>query len=226
METKNSPNLNFESELAEAGSYSKIIGFDEVGRGALAGPVYVSAVLIDISALTMESIPEGLQDSKLIKPKHRLPISEEVKRVFPVYGTGYSSASFVDGHGIIESLSVAALSAFSLLSDRASQANVHFSPQDTALLLDGSHDWLSTKLSEWDIYTRVKGDKECVSMAAASIIAKVERDTYMDQISREAGLDVYGWESNKGYGSKNHQLAISQFGASREHRKSWITRFL
>lgn len=224
--TDNFPNLDFELSLSSSGEYDFIIGFDEVGRGALAGPVYVAAVLLDMRMPQNLEIPEGLRDSKLIREKDRPIVCHSTEIAFPIYGISGRPASEIDREGITNSLNLAAMASLEEVLSKATSENTAVTPSNAALLLDGSHDWLSPTLPEWDVYTRVKGDKECVSMAAASIIAKVRRDTYMVELAQEESLSVYGWESNKGYGSKKHQEAIGEFGPTSEHRATWIQRFI
>ena len=89
------------------------------------------------------------------------------------------------------------------------------------MLLDGSHDWLSPALARpLPVHTRVKADRDCVSVAAASVVAKVYRDRIM--IEADARHPGYGWTGNKGYGSAGHFAAIAELGASEFHRRTWL----
>jgi len=213
-----------------AGSYYYVVGLDEVGRGALAGPAVVAAVLLPASVvLAPEAIPEGLRDSKLIPEKQRLSVAERVSGQYPAHGVGVSPAGLIDSRGITYSLASAAETAFheALSKHKSTETNLPDpTPDNTVLLLDGSHDWLSAVVPGWDVLTRVKGDKECASMAAASILAKVFRDSYMKQIPESLNEDIYGWSKNKGYGSQQHRNAIKLYGPHEEHRLTWIKRFL
>ena len=221
----NSPTFTWELSLLENTQYEFIIGFDEVGRGALAGPVVVAGVLLKSEQLQGE-IPEGLKDSKLISEKKRPIILEAVRELFPIHALADSSAEQVDSEGIIASLASAAkrsldiiLAAYST-SDGAEMPN----PSNTLLLLDGSHNWLTEVLPEWDSMTKVKGDRDCVSMAAASLIAKVYRDELMIDLSKQEKYAGYAWEKNKGYGAKAHYEGINLYGVSDKHRASWIKK--
>lgn len=218
-----SPSFGWEFSLLNDSHYDYIIGFDEVGRGAIAGPVVVAAALISRESIS-SPIPEGLKDSKLISEKQRPIVLEAVQQAYPIWGIAESPASLIDESGIIRSLAAAAASAHMQVLERARStvSPVELSPANTLLLLDGSHNWLNTVLPEWDSMTKVKGDRDCVSMAAASLIAKVYRDNLMVKLSEDPEYSEYGWGKNKGYGAKIHYEGIKAKGLTDLHRKSWI----
>lgn len=188
-----------------------VIGLDEVGRGAIAGPVAVGAHAV--LAGTAE-FPEGLRDSKLLSEKKREAIAPLVT-TWGLGSVGFASAEEIDEHGITAMLGEAARRA---LLDLHAQGI----PVDSALIiLDGAHDWLSPVLrAPLNIVTRVGADRACASVAAASVRAKVERDRVM----REAhdAHPNYGWASNKGYGSAAHYAGIHEHGLTELHRHTWI----
>lgn len=204
------PSLAFEAACFGAGS-PLVIGVDEVGRGALAGPVAVGAHVVLAGARTF---PEGLRDSKLLSEKRREALAPRVAE-WGAGAVGYGTAAEIETHGITAMLGRAARRA--LLELRAGGVDV----EAALILVDGSHDWLSPQLrSPLNVQTRVGADRSCASVAAASVRAKVARDALM----REAheSHPVYGWVSNKGYGSRAHYDGIAAFGLTELHRASWI----
>ncbi|RLP75044.1 ribonuclease HII [Mycetocola tolaasinivorans] len=192
-----------------------VIGCDEVGRGAVAGPVAVGmAVFIP----GLGTPPDGLRDSKLVSEKKRIVLEPLVRVWAPLHAVGMASAEEVDAIGIVPALALAGKRALGIL--HAAGADV----AGATILLDGSHDWLSPGLaSPLDVRTRVKADRDCVSVAAASIIAKVERDTLMQE--QDAAFPQYGWASNKGYGSPTHLEALRQHGLTPQHRATWLSAY-
>lgn len=210
------PTLLLERELFRDGA-TLVIGCDEVGRGAIAGPVAVGlgAFLPDVGEM-----PKGLRDSKLISEKRRDALHPEVLAWAPHSAVGLADNAEVDAIGIVAGLGLAAVRGLESLV----LAGV---PVESAIVvLDGSHDWLTPALGEWPassrprVITRVKGDRDCATVAAASVLAKVHRDRIM--IEADAQHPGYEWSSNKGYASATHYAAISQLGASALHRWSWL----
>lgn len=204
------PTLEFERECFAAGA-TLVIGIDEVGRGAVAGPV---AVGVQAVLAGVDTFPEGLRDSKLLSEKRREAIAPLV-REWGAGAVGFGSAEEIDARGIGAMLGEAARRA--LLELHAAGV-----PVDRAvILLDGSHDWLSPALrNPLDVRTRVGADRSCASVAAASVRAKVRRDAVMRE-AHEAHPE-YGWASNKGYGSRAHYDGIAQHGLTELHRRTWI----
>ena len=204
------PTLESEFEHFAQGA-ELIIGVDEVGRGAIAGPVAVGVHVVQHGTTTF---PEGLRDSKLLTEPHRQEMYPHVT-AWGAGAVGYGSADEIDAHGITRMLGEAARRALRELY----RARV---PVERAvILLDGQHDWITPVLrAPLDVRTRVRADRECASVAAASIRAKVARDTLM----REAHTTHphYSWDSNKGYGAKAHYSGIDAFGLTILHRKTWI----
>ncbi len=207
------PDLRVERGLLRAGA-RVVVGMDEVGRGALAGPVSVGAVAVDLST---RSCPPGVADSKLLRPAARQALLPALGRWGLARAVGHASAAEVDEVGIIGALRLAgrrALAAMALDVD--------------TVLLDGSHDWLSAEqtlfsaaddLDALRVHTLVKADQRCSSVAAASILAKCERDAMMAE--HDARRPGYGWAGNKGYGAPDHLEALAVLGPSELHRRSW-----
>ncbi len=188
-----------------------VIGIDEVGRGAIAGPVAVGvhAVVADV----ME-FPIGLRDSKLLSEKRRESLAPLVAQ-WGAGAVGFAAAEEIDANGITAMLGAAARRALLELHRLGTRV-------DRALiLLDGAHDWLTPVLrSPLNVVTKVGADRACASVAAASVRAKVERDAVM----READISHphYAWASNKGYGAAAHYAGIELHGVTDFHRKTWV----
>jgi ribonuclease HII len=205
------PTLDVERRLHSEGA-RYVIGCDEVGRGAIAGPVAVGLCVVDLSVGPM---PKGLRDSKLLAEKRREELAPLAAQWVLHSAVGLASADEVDRIGIIACLGLAAKRALTMLHESGARV------AESVVLLDGSHNWLSPALSSpLAVETRVKADRDCGSVAAASVIAKVHRDRLM--IDRHAVTPGYGWASNKGYGSADHYAAIDTLGPSDIHRLTWL----
>ncbi|WP_058726670.1 ribonuclease HII [Curtobacterium luteum] len=211
------PSLRVEKRLLGEGRVT-VIGMDEVGRGAIAGPVAVgvAAVTLDIGR-----VPQGLADSKLLSAVRRDALVPVVRRWAPT-AVGMASAEVVDRQGIVPALGQAGAAALArLVADGVSL-------DGAVVVLDGSFDWLSRAVpaallagvDPLDVVVRVKADRDCASVAAASVVAKVARDALMVAAHDEA--PHYAWASNKGYGSTAHYDGIRSVGAHALHRKSWL----
>jgi ribonuclease HII len=219
---------------------------DEVGRGALAGPVSVGVVVVDVRTRTA---PAGVRDSKLLTAAAREALAPRLRRWALSHGVGHAEPEEVDRHGIIAALGLAGRRALAAL------------PQvPTCVLLDGSHDWLSPPRPRGAIprqeevlfeiadagvpagppgpamplrlpaptvplacdprvLTLVKADLRCAAVAAASVLAKVERDAIM--VERSARHPEYRWHENKGYSAPEHAEALRRFGPCDQHRRTW-----
>jgi ribonuclease HII len=210
-------NFAFESALLRD-KYDYIIAIDEVGRGAIAGPVVVGATVVD--ATLEATMPEGIRDSKLIPEKQRAGYLERASQWVLGGAVGRVDASEVDSFGITHSLASAASRAISQLEDIIPEIK----SSRTIILLDGSHNWLESLNLPYFTITKVKADLECASVSAASILAKVYRDKVMVEKSAEIN-DIYHWTSNKGYGAKSHYEAIAEHGVLEGwHRVTWINK--
>jgi ribonuclease HII len=221
--------LAHESLLWDAGALI-VAGIDEVGRGALAGPVSVGVVAVT----RCQTWPDGLADSKELPVPARLAMADALLGFGIGRAVGHSTAAEVDDRGIIGALRLAATRALATL------ALSGIAPD--AILLDGRHDWLTEP--EPDLFAEltvagaravrqpgdpepasapvtmvVKGDGLCASIAAASVLAKVERDALMR--AAHAEHPHYGWDGNKGYGAAEHLEALRTRGPSPLHRVSW-----
>ena len=205
------PTRDVELELLAAGARF-VIGCDEVGRGAIAGPVAVGLAAV---AQDLGEHPAGLRDSKLLSEKRREAIAPAAAGWARASAVGFASAAEVDELGIIASLGLAGRRALIELHE------IGVAIADSVVLLDGSHDWVTPALnSPLRVVTRVKADRDCAAVAAASVIAKVRRDRIM--IEADAACPGYGWSGNKGYGSSAHFAAIAELGTTSLHRLTWL----
>ena len=195
------PSLREEAALREQG-FSLIAGLDEVGRGPLAGPV-VAGVAILPPGLTGRWV-RMVRDSKLLTPVEREQVLPHLRRAALGLEVGVSSSEEVDRWGIVAATHIAMERALDALSLR---------PQ--FLLLDGLP-ILSLGVPQRAI---VKGDARCLSIAAASIAAKVARDRMMCE--EAATYPGYGFEAHKGYGTRSHLRALERLGPCRIHRRSF-----
>lgn len=204
------PTLEFEETLFAAGA-KLVIGCDEVGRGAIAGPVAVGLCAIDGS----RPMPVGLRDSKMLSEKRREALAPVAADWAVNWAVGLASAQEVDGLGITACLGLAGKRALTML--HAGGVSI----LNSVILLDGHQDWLNPALATpLRVHTRVKADRDCGSVAAASVLAKVHRDRLM--IVADAEKPGYGWSGNKGYGSAGHFAAIERLGTTDQHRLSWL----
>jgi ribonuclease HII len=220
------PDLRVEKELLRTGC-GRLAAMDEVGRGALAGPVTVGVVVVTTG---IGRVPAGLRDSKLLTPAARMQLVRPVRRWAVEWAVGHASAAEIDACGIMAGLRIAARRALAQLSG----------PVD-AVLLDGNHDYLNPPVqaalfddgrpalaivapdvAEWSylpVHLRIKADLRCAGVAGASVLAKTERDALM--VSYADGYPAYNWAVNKGYATPEHLTALAEHGPCDQHRRSW-----
>ncbi len=199
------PDLAFERRIWRGG-IQYIAGLDEAGRGALAGPVAVGAVILpEQRRARAAAILQGVRDSKLMTPAEREAAAPRIQAYALAWAVGFASAAEIDTDGIVCATRLAAMRA------------LHQLPIFPNFLLTD----FRLELPELDIAQAalVKGDARCLSIAAASVLAKTARDTLM----REMDLQVpgYGLGQHKGYGTAAHVMAIQQLGQSAIHRRSF-----
>lgn len=220
MSSKPSPTIEFERSIADR---RYLIGIDEVGRGAIAGPVAVGAFAVDLSKLNENSIPPKLKDSKLMTEKARNEVFLELENRSPGYAVGYVEAKVIDEQGIVWSLANAAVDALKKLAE-LHEIKQAMAENQVAILLDGTHNWLESVVSRIPITVRPKADRDCFSVSAAAVLAKVSRDRLMVQLAES--YPHFGLDGHKGYASAAHIAAIREHGPSEIHRVSWLTRIL
>src|ERR1043165_2339393 len=203
------PDLFYETNLWSY--YQTIAGLDEAGRGALAGPVAVGAVILpnDDPAALLQALA-GVRDSKQMTPLERESLVPRIKEVALTWSVGFSSAEEIDTLGIVPATRLAALRALQILS---------LTPE--YLLTD-----FRLELPQLDIpqTALVKGDALCLSIAAASVLAKTARDELMRELDLQ--YQGYGLGKHKGYGTRSHRSALKRMGASPIHRKSFQVKEL
>lgn len=190
--------LFFEHQ-AKGRGYRAIAGVDEAGRGPLAGPVVAAAVILPAQF----DLP-GLNDSKKLSAKKRESLYPEICQQAVTFGIGVSSVDEIDRINILQATLLAMQRAISRLT-----------PAPDHLLIDG----ITQLPLDIPQQTLKQGDSRSLSIAAASVIAKVVRDRIM--LSFDLQLPVYGFSQHKGYGTLQHRQAISHYGPSRQHRKTF-----
>lgn len=275
------PTLDLERAIAEQG-YDVIVGFDEVGRGSLAGPVMVGAAAIwardlggfsgvrggesagrgesgesgDLDGAEAEAaggasgagvapleVPKGVADSKMLTERKREAIFDELEQWCAAWAVGAASNTEIDEWGISYALGVAALRALAEVERKlgvgggesagiagSSESSEALNNLKIGAILDGPNDYITKALNTFDapdvpipadVTCKVKGDRYCVAVAAAAVIAKVTRDRLMVELGAQPQYEPYEWAHNKGYGSAAHRDAIAEFGPSDLHRLSW-----
>jgi len=192
------PDYSFETELRERGIL-RVAGVDEVGRGPLAGPVTAAAVVLDPAR-----IPEGLNDSKKLSEKKRVALLAELEACAEIC-VAQASVEEIDELNILRASHLAMERAVAGLS----------TPPDHCLI-DGN---MIPRGLTIPATTVVKGDARSVSIAAASIAAKIARDMIMRDLEQQ--FPGYGWAQNAGYPSKSHISALQALGVTPHHRKSF-----
>ncbi len=197
---------SFQRKFAQECGASVVVGLDEVGRGSVAGPLAVGAVILPDEP----QIPL-LNDSKQLEPALREEIACRIKEIALAYTVQYVSPHDIDANGMTVSLMRAFSAAVAAIEQQGVSVDL--------LLLDGNP--LHFDKRERNI---VKGDAKCASIAAASVIAKVERDALMVSLSKE--YPQYGWDQCKGYASAAHIQAIREYGLSPYHRATFCQSFL
>jgi ribonuclease HII len=207
MTGNNPPTLEHEERFRRAGC-ALVAGVDEAGRGAWAGPVFAGAVIVDRARVDRLS---GVTDSKLLSPRRRSVLYELITTDCLSFGLGQASAAEIDALGILPATRLAMTRAIEALS-----------PRPQALIID------AVRLPQLDLPQAVFNfaDSISLSVAAASIVAKVARDRLMTEL--DAQYPGYGLARHKGYGTRIHQAALQSIGPCEIHRRSFkpITRLL
>ncbi len=202
------PDLSYESNLWSC--YQYVAGLDEAGRGALAGPVAVGAVILPIDPALLSSTLVGVRDSKQMTALARETLAPRIKETALTWSVAFASAEEIDLQGIVPATRLAALRALQELS---------LSPQ--YLLTDFRLELPQLDISQTAL---VKGDALCLSIAAASVLAKTTRDELMRELDLQ--YQGYGLGKHKGYGTQTHRLALKRMGVSSIHRKTFHVKEL
>lgn len=192
------PGVRFERQLWGEGK-DVVVGMDEVGRGSWAGPLTMAAVVIPRGRRIY-----GVRDSKMLTPDKREAIYDKIMGWARHVGIGHADQRECDELGMSAAQRLAAQRALEALGATPDH-----------VLVDGNWDFVTT----FPATTIIKGDRRCLSIAAASIVAKVTRDRLMVRLSQH--YPEYGFATNKGYPNSQHRAALVAFGTTDLHRKSW-----
>jgi ribonuclease HII len=227
LQKQRPPTRRLERSLAAEG-FEWVGGLDEVGRGAWAGPVSVGVVVLPEG----KSAPRGIRDSKLLTEERREELFPKITQWCAAWAVGHASPVECDQLGMTAALRLASRRALGGLA-----------PMPQVVAMDGSFDYVSdpsgdsgelddptdvdpvafddrsSVLALPKVHTVVKGDRTCVSIAAASIVAKVTRDRLMRSMSES--FPAFDFDRNKGYPSPTHRTALAGFGLTSLHRRSW-----
>lgn len=196
------PGLEHEKHLWASG-HEVVVGMDEVGRGAWAGPLTVAAAVIPTNRRI-----NGLRDSKMLSEKRRESLFERVDSWCTSWSLGHATPDECDRFGMSRALQLAAWRALEVLDRRPD-----------AVLLDGNLDFVGDAAGPGGTHLVVKGDATVASIAAASVLAKVSRDRLMRSMAED--FPQYDFERNKGYPCPRHRMALCGYGPTSIHRRSW-----
>lgn len=213
------PDLTLERRLWKCG-LTYVAGLDEAGRGALAGPVAVGAVILRRDALNRRSsgrssVPakerdrlHGIRDSKQMSPAQREAAAPRIKELAVAWSVGFAPADEIDAMGIVAAVRLAALRAL----------------LDLGILPDYLLTDFRLELPELDVpqTSLVRGDVHCLSIAAASVLAKTARDALMRELDGQ--IPGYDLGKHKGYGTRAHRMALQRIGQSPIHRRSFAVK--
>ena len=191
-----------ETEYFDKGFHT-ICGVDEAGRGPLAGPVIAAAVI-----LPREIVLDGVDDSKKLSAKQREALFMQICKEAVSYGIGFADEAEIDTHNILNATYIA-----------MNRAIEHLQMAPDMCLIDGNR---ATGIM-YPNTTIVGGDGKSISIAAASILAKVYRDRFMEKLDAE--YPQYGFAKHKGYPTKAHYAALNAHGISAVHRKSFLKKW-
>jgi ribonuclease HII len=197
------PDLVEELALVASG-YGRVAGVDEAGRGAWAGPVCAAAVVLPLDRPDLRRLLTDVRDSKQLSPTRREALLPLIQKSAEAVGVGWASHEEVDGVGVVAATRRAMARAVDRLNGRVDALVVDYVP-----------------LPDIHLPQRVlpKADARCLSVAAASIVAKVERDRLMMALDQD--FSGYGFARHKGYGTRAHREALARLGPSPVHRRTW-----
>ena len=198
-------NSLYKFDLELSGKYDIICGVDEVGRGPLAGPVYASAVIFKAIEI------DGINDSKKLTPKKREKLFNKIVENQFKYSIGISTVEEIEELNILKA---------SHLAMKRAVETLEIVPD--LILVDGNSS--PSFPNDYNVKNIVKGDNVSYSIACASIMAKVTRDKFMIDISNQ--FPEYGFDKNKGYGTKSHIESIKKNGPCKIHRKLFLRNII
>ncbi|HKB88530.1 MAG TPA: ribonuclease HII [Patescibacteria group bacterium] len=204
------PDFSFENKLHKLG-YKLIAGVDEVGRGSFAGPVVAGAVILNNQIYKSANLQIKINDSKKLSKKQREVADKWIRKNAIAFGIGQASVAQINKFGIKKATEIAFRKAIKNCGIRIDY-----------LLIDAFYIPYVKGLRRKNQKAIIKGDSKSVSIAAASIIAKVYRDDLMTRLSKQSKYKKYSWHKNMGYGTKDHRNAIQKYGATKLHRKLFV----
>ncbi len=214
MKKQTLPDFIYEKKLWD-GNFNIIAGIDEVGRGSFAGPVVAGCVIFKKSKTLILQTNVEINDSKKLTSSQREIASIWIKENCLTWGIGSASVSEINRLGIKKGTEIAMRRAI-----KNCKKQIEF------ILIDAFYIPYTKGLRRKNQKAIIKGDTKSISIAAASIIAKVHRDALMTKLSKNPKYKKYNWHKNKGYGTKEHRDAISKHGATRHHRKLFIRKII
>jgi len=222
------PTFSLEKRLWKKG-YKYVIGVDEVGRGALAGPVVAGVVVFAPTTQIKKDIEKfkkiinlKIDDSKRLTPRSRRKLAAEIKDCCQSYAIASESVVTINRLGIVKATEKAMRRA----TARVQSSKLKVQSDKAFVLVDGFHVKYIPGIGLKNQKNIFDGDRKCISIAAASILAKVHRDNLMEKLAQNPEYKKYVWEKNKGYGTKKHILAIKRYGLTRLHRKKFVGKIL
>ena len=198
------PNSSFESDLWDSGLLY-VAGLDEAGRGALAGPVSVGAVILPNDKSLLSWTLSRVHDSKQLTPRARESLAPIIRETAVTWSVGFATADEIDSQGIVRATRLAAIRALH-----------QFSVTPQYLLTDFRLELPQINIPQTSI---IKGDARCLTIACASILAKTERDALMRELDSQ--YPAYGLAKHKGYGTQAHRSVLKRVGLSKIHRRSF-----
>ncbi len=222
------PNFSYEKRLWRRG-FKYVVGVDEVGRGAFAGPLVVGAVIfarpLKLKTENLKLKIIGLNDSKLLKPRFREQLTREIKEKALAWDVTEIGVSVINRIGIAKATEKAMRKA---IKDINNKVVANFSSRKNEknkidfVLVDYFYIPYLRGVGKKKQKGIKKGDQKSFSIAAASILAKVHRDKIMRSLARKPRYKKYLWGKNKGYGTKVHREVIIRYGLTRYHRKKFV----
>lgn len=233
------PTFSEEQKLWREG-YGYVVGIDEVGRGSFAGPVVTAAVVWPQTKLKVIE-KAGINDSKQLKPRQREELAKFIRQNALVWDVTEVGVSVINRIGIGKATEKAMRKAVGdvvrllgsyivrLEKKKTKKQYSNLAIQQSSnlfVLVDGFHVRYLRELGLKNQKAIVKGDQKSISIASASILAKVYRDKIMESLSKQSKYKKYAWGRNKGYGTSEHQKAILRYGLTRYHRKDFVKTFL
>jgi ribonuclease HII len=225
------PNFSFEKKLWKK-DFKLVAGLDEVGRGSFAGPIVAGCVVFK----PRTKIPKNIyiNDSKKLTSKKRVIANGWIVKNALTWGTGEVTAGVINRVGMSKAAQMAFRRAIENANKRIQRRvdylliDAFFIPYVRGLPMRRKVARKNQNLKDGKARQQaiVKGDQKSISIAAASIIAKVHRDNIMKSLSEKPRYKRYKWDRNKGYGTKEHGRAIRKFGISKYHRKQFVETYL